>query len=159
MLQLSTTRAARPGLRGVMLEFSIVFIHRKLVPYSYTIDAPNNLVRVKATGVCTYPEVLAVSEAITLDAQYVKGMHSLIDYTEASLEGSNDEVRKYTERMIELGMIRGRAKLAAVTKNSGVTESLVKFFAIVSEVFASPIRARTFYSMAQAEKWLRKTGD
>ena len=126
------------------------------MPYSYTIDAPKNLVRVKATGVCTYPEVLAVSEAITLDAAYVKGMHSLVDYTEASLEGSNDEVRKYAERMIELGKIRGNAKLAAVTGNSEVTDSLIRFFDIVSEVFESPIRARTFYSMAQAKKWLRE---
>jgi hypothetical protein len=126
------------------------------MPYTFKIDSAEHLVRVKATGVCKYAEVTALSRAIAEDPLFVKGMPSLVDYTEARLEMSDDEARAYAQTMRGLASTRGKTRIAAITTGMGTNDFLVRFFDILADVYESPIRARRFDNAADALRWLRE---
>jgi hypothetical protein len=126
------------------------------MPYTFKIDTAEHLVRVKATGVCKYPEITALSTAIAEDPLFVKGMPSLVDYTEARLEVSDSEARAYAQMMRGLGSVRGKTRIAAITTGTGANDFVVRFFDILSDVYESPIRAQHFDNEADALRWLRE---
>jgi hypothetical protein len=126
------------------------------VPYTFEIDTAEHLVRVKASGVCKYADVTALSRAIGEDPLFVKGMPSLVDYTEAVLEMSDQETRAYAQTMRGLASVRGKSRIAAVTTGMGASDFLVRFFDILADVYESPIRAQRFDNEADALRWLRE---
>jgi hypothetical protein len=126
------------------------------MPYTFKVDVAEHLVRVKATGVCTYAEVTALSRAIAKDPLFVKGMPSLVDYTEARLQMNDAEARAYAQTMRGLASVRGKSRIAAVTTGTGANDFLVRFFDILADVYESPIRAQRFDNEAEAMRWLRE---
>jgi hypothetical protein len=126
------------------------------VPYTFKIDAAEHLVRAKATGVCTLAEVTALSKAIAEDPLFVKGMPSLVDYTEGRLQVSDSEARAYAQTMRGLVSVRGKTRIAAITTGTGANDFVVRFFDILADVYESPIRAQRFDNEADALRWLRE---
>ena len=119
------------------------------MPWSYEIDEPGQLVRVRLYGEVSNPDLIAADDSLRSDPEFQKHFDQLVDMSDA-IEGtlSADAIRELVSRPPLFSMSSRRAIVARTDLGYG----LARIFQARRGEVAGEIAI--FRSLAAAELWL-----
>lgn len=125
------------------------------MPFTYSIDVEERLVRVRCDGNFTIDEMIRHSLRVNEDPDFVPGMDTLSDLRNAHLIDEVTALRDYLEHTKQLEQFRGACWWAClVADDSG--RDLIWTFDLLLRERNSTIRTKGFLEEEEAMEWLRK---
>jgi O-acetyl-ADP-ribose deacetylase (regulator of RNase III) len=119
---------------------------------SYSIDARENLVRLKLWGELTAESLIELLNRAVADPRYVPGMSAVADYREAHGNWDYSEIQRFRDYLVHLAP-PGEVRWAAVMK-PGNLAAASHVLIVISEAVGSNIKMRIFEEPAAALHWV-----
>ncbi len=121
--------------------------------FSYYFDKSRNLIVVEKSGPVSVDEDIDLIAKIRADANYQKGMNSIIDMTSAVYDWGMKDIDRFRMHVHEMAREMGPTKWALVS-NGGVTLSNAKLYIMLHEVRPTNLNLKLFTARFDAIKWL-----
>lgn len=125
------------------------------VPFTYSIDVEERLVRVQCDGNFTIDEMIRHSLRVNEDPDFVPGMDTLSDLRNAHLIDEVTALRDYLEHTKQLEQFRGACWWACLVADESARDLIWTFDLLLRER-KSGIRTKGFFKENEAMEWLRK---
>jgi O-acetyl-ADP-ribose deacetylase (regulator of RNase III) len=124
---------------------------------SYSIDARENLVRLKVWGELTAESLIELLNRAVSDPRYVPGMNAVADYREAHGSWDYSEIQRFRDYLMHLAH-PAEVRWAAVMK-PGNLAAAGHVLILISEAVGSNIKMRMFEEPAAALRWVNGEGE
>jgi O-acetyl-ADP-ribose deacetylase (regulator of RNase III) len=124
---------------------------------SYSIDARENLVRLKVWGELTAESLIELLNRAVSDPRYAPGMNAIADYREAHGNWDYSEIQRFRDYLMHLAP-PGEVRWAAVMK-PGNLAAAGHVLILISEAVGSNIKMRIFEEPAAALRWVHGEGE
>lgn len=124
---------------------------------SYSIDARDQLVRIKVWGELTAESLIELLNRAVADPRYVPGMNAIADYREAHGNWDYSEIQRFRDFLMHLAP-PGEVRWAAVMK-PGNLAAAGHVLILISEAVGSNIKMRIFEEPAAALRWVHGEGE
>ena len=121
----------------------------------YSIDVEHALIHKRHIGVITVEEEIELVDTVLSDPTYRKGMNSLCDFSEASVNWSLDDLDRYRSYVTRIKKVTGKCKWAIIFP-SGKDNSTARMFVALHEAFQDTISVKLFNDATEAMDWLQE---
>lgn len=120
---------------------------------SYSIDQPQNLVRLKVGGRISADALTALMREIAEAPGYRPGMHAVADFRECIGKWDYSEIQRFRDFVANACGARPR-RWASIVR-PGEIEATGRVLIVISEAVEARIRMQLFDDEASAERWVR----
>jgi len=127
------------------------------MPYEFTIDSQKNLIRETWTGRVDLVQMKESSEREWAHPDYRKDMDMIVDFRQARMELTADEVWAFAVWFSERESLSKFAVVVAREAAYGMVRMFQSVNAAHSAGRSANDNARVFYSLEAAENWVAET--
>ncbi|MFL6575383.1 MAG: STAS/SEC14 domain-containing protein [Povalibacter sp.] len=125
------------------------------MPFTYSIDLPNNLIRQQLWGRITTVDLREIASMMWRDPQYRKKLHILADMRDAQADVSYEEMLEYTH------FLSGKSDIGrqAIVVSRQLEFGMARMYQQVTEHNVLRADLRVFLDMKAAEEWILSKPD